>query len=44
MEDRKAVVRRETKETSVMVELNLDGVGKYEIDTGVGFLDHMLTH
>ncbi|MCK4753367.1 MAG: imidazoleglycerol-phosphate dehydratase HisB [Planctomycetes bacterium] len=44
MEDRKAVVRRETKETCVMVELNLDGVGKYEIDSGVGFLDHMLTH
>ena len=44
MEDRKAVVQRETKETNVMVELNLDGIGKYEIDTGVGFLDHMLTH
>ena len=27
-----------------MVELDLDGVGQYEIDTGVGFLDHMLTH
>ena len=44
MADRKAKIHRKTKETDVSVELNLDGVGKYEIDTGVGFLDHMLTH
>lgn len=44
MENRTAKISRQTKETDVSVELNLDGVGKYDIDTGVGFLDHMLTH
>ena len=44
MEARIAKIRRQTKETDVSLELNLDGVGKYEIDTGIGFLDHMLTH
>ncbi len=39
---RTAVLSRETKETKVAVELNLDG-GKVEIKTGIGFLDHMLT-
>ncbi|MBF0286650.1 MAG: imidazoleglycerol-phosphate dehydratase HisB [SAR324 cluster bacterium] len=33
---------RETKETSVELELNLDGTGQYDINTGIGFLDHML--
>ena len=44
MADRTAKIERKTKETNVTVELNLDGEGKYEIDSGVGFLDHMLTH
>ena len=44
MKARKAKTHRKTSETDVNLELNLDGVGKYEIDTGVGFLDHMLSH
>jgi imidazoleglycerol-phosphate dehydratase len=39
---RTAKVSRVTKETSIEVSLNLDGVGKYDISTGIGFLDHML--
>ena len=40
---RKAALRRETAETDIALELELDGTGKAEIDSGVGFLDHMLT-
>jgi imidazoleglycerol-phosphate dehydratase len=39
---RKARVERDTKETRVLVELDLDGDGTAEISTGVGFFDHML--
>jgi imidazoleglycerol-phosphate dehydratase len=44
MKERTAKIHRKTKETDVSLELNLDGVGKYQIDTGIGFLDHMLAH
>ena len=39
---RKAKIIRKTKETSILVGVNLDGKGKYKIKTGIGFLDHML--
>ena len=39
---RKAKIARKTKETSISVDLNIDGKGKYKVDTGIGFLDHML--
>ncbi|MCD6435050.1 MAG: imidazoleglycerol-phosphate dehydratase HisB [Clostridiales bacterium] len=35
-------IERRTKETSISLILNLDGTGKNEIDTGIGFMDHML--
>ncbi len=41
--NRTARVERTTKESSIVVELNLDGVGKTDIATGVPFYDHMLT-
>ena len=40
---RKSVIRRETAETKIELELNLDGTGVSTIDTGCGFMDHMLT-
>ena len=39
---RKAKISRKTKETSISVDLNIDGKGKYKVETGIGFLDHML--
>ena len=39
---RKARVERVTKETNVSASVNLDGAGKYDISTGIGFLDHMI--
>ena len=39
---RKATLERATRETKVQVTLNLDGSGRYEVATGIGFLDHML--
>ncbi|MDP3731927.1 MAG: imidazoleglycerol-phosphate dehydratase, partial [Candidatus Omnitrophota bacterium] len=42
MKERVARKERKTSETDIIAELNIDGVGKYKIDTGIGFLDHML--
>ena len=39
---RTATCDRNTKETQIHIELNIDGTGQYNIDTGVGFFDHML--
>ena len=37
-------IARQTSETQIDIKLELDGLGKHEISTGIGFLDHMLTH
>lgn len=41
---RKATLTRKTAETSISLSLDLEGEGKVESDTGIGFFDHMLTH
>jgi imidazoleglycerol-phosphate dehydratase len=43
MVSRKAIVTRETKETSIKVEINLDGKSQFQITTGIRFFDHMLS-
>jgi imidazoleglycerol-phosphate dehydratase len=43
MKMRTATIQRKTAETDISLSLNLDGSGKGELDTGIGFLDHMLT-
>jgi len=44
MSDRKATIERKTTETEVSLTLDLDGTGRVDNATGVGFLDHMLDH
>jgi imidazoleglycerol-phosphate dehydratase len=41
---RTASIRRETAETAIELDLDLDGTGHTQLSTGVGFFDHMLTH
>ena len=41
---RTSEITRKTTETQIDIKLDLDGTGKHEISTGIGFLDHMLTH
>ncbi len=40
---RTALVARKTKETDIEVEIDLDGTGKQDIESGIGFLDHMFS-
>ena len=42
MATRKASIKRSTKETSVSVSVNLDGIGKTSVKTGINFLDHLI--
>ena len=44
MADRKAAIERKTTETEISLSLNLDGQGVYDVSTGSGFFDHMLSH
>ena len=39
---REALIERNTKETQIRLQLNIDGTGSSDIDTGIGFFDHML--
>ena len=42
MAERMVTLERNTNETQIELTLDLDGTGRYEIDTGCGFLNHML--
>jgi len=42
MSDRLSIVKRETKETNISLELNIDGSGKCEVNTGISMFDHLL--
>lgn len=42
MSERKATIERNTRETRISVSVDLDGTGRYQVETGIGFLDHML--
>ena len=42
MANRESIIKRETKETSINLELNIDGSGKWDINTGIKMFDHLL--
>ncbi|MCR5748458.1 MAG: imidazoleglycerol-phosphate dehydratase HisB [Lachnospiraceae bacterium] len=42
MDKREGIIERKTKETDITCTLNIDGTGVFEVDTGIGFFDHML--
>ena len=42
MSERRSQITRKTRETQIQIELDLDGTGSYEIETGIPFFDHML--
>ncbi len=44
MQNRSSKLERNTNETRISIELNLDGEGSYDVSTGIGFFDHMLAH
>ena len=43
MSNRRSIVKRETKETSISLELSIDGSGQYKINTGIKMFDHLLS-
>ena len=43
MSNRRSIVKRETKETSISLELSIDGSGQYEVNTGIKMFDHLLS-
>ncbi|GAH77764.1 unnamed protein product, partial [marine sediment metagenome] len=42
MANRLSIIKRETKETNINLELNIDGSGKWEMNTGIRMFDHLL--
>ncbi|GAB4328784.1 MAG: imidazoleglycerol-phosphate dehydratase HisB [Dehalococcoidia bacterium] len=44
MSERRASVTRKTAETEIAISLDLDGTGKFAVETGLGFFDHMVSH
>jgi imidazoleglycerol-phosphate dehydratase len=43
MNNRTATIQRKTSETAIQITIDLDGQGQHQVNTGIGFLDHMLT-
>jgi len=43
MDNRKAVIKRDTQETTIALEVNIDGIGKWDMNTGIRMFDHLLS-